>query len=125
MDTASSFERGATGAEMKIPSGVAIAALLAAVIGLLVLAIVNIAADVNAPFRDAITYNKGIGPYSGKEVFMFGGWFVSWIGLHFALRKRDLNVKKWFGVTMVLLLAAALLVWPPIFEAIADAIKGA
>ena len=125
MDTATTFGREAGATQVKIPSGLAIAALLAAVIGLPVLGVVNIAAGVNTPFKDAITYNKGIGPYSGKEVFMLAGWFVSWIGLHMALRKRELNVKKWFGVTMGLLLVAVLLVWPPIFEIIADAIKGA
>ncbi len=124
MDAATSAaELGAV--EIKIPSGVAVAALLAAVIGLLVLGVVNIWSDVSTPFKDAITLNKGIGPYSGKEVFLLAGWLVSWVGLHFVLRKRELNVKKWFGIAMGLLLVAVLLVWPPIFEAIANAIKGA
>jgi len=88
------------------------------------LAITNIAADVDNGFKTAITLNAGIGPYSGKELFMFVGWFVSWPVLHFALRKRDLKVKKWFAAFLAGVLVAVLLMWPPIFGAIAAAIQG-
>jgi len=53
---------------------------------------------VDAGFAKAITLNAGIGPYSGKELFWLSGWFVSWIILHFALQKKALNIRKWFGV---------------------------
>ncbi len=124
MDAASEIARESAAVEMHIPSGVAIAALLAGVIGLLTLGVVNILADVSRPFSNALTLNPGIGPYSGKELFMFAAWFGSWIVLHLLLRKRELNMRKWFGAIMALLLVSVLLVWPPIFEAIADAIKG-
>ena len=111
-------------AALKFPTGAIVAALLAAWIGLMTLAITNIAADVDNGFKNAITLNAGIGPYSGKELFMFVGWFVSWPVLHFALRKRDLKVKKWFAAFLAGVLVAVLLMWPPIFGAIAAAIKG-
>ena len=109
---------------LKFPTGAIVAALLAAWMGLIALAITNIAADVNSGFRSAITLNSGIGPYSGKELFMLVAWFVSWPILHFALRKRDLKVKKWFAVFLAGVLVAVLLMWPPIFGAIAAAIQG-
>ena len=111
--------------KMKFASGVAIATLLASSIGLLALGIVNIYSDVNAGFKQWITLYAGIGPYSGKELFLLAGWFGSWVVLHFALRHRELNVKRWFGAFLVLLLTSTLLVWPPFFQAIANAIKGA
>ena len=104
------------------PTGTFVAALLAAMIGLLVLGAVNIYSIVDAGFNKAITLNAGIGPYSGKEVFWLTGWFLSWIILHFAVRKKTLNLRKWFGVFMVGMLVATLLVWPPIFEAIGKAL---
>ena len=79
---------------------------------------------MDAGFAKAITLNAGIGPYSGKELFWLGGWFVSWIVLHVALRNKALNLRTWFGVFMGGMLVATVLVWPPIFEAIADALKG-
>lgn len=88
------------------------------------LAITNIAAGANDGFKTAITLNSGIGPYSGKEVIWLATWFVSWPILHFVLRNRELDLKKWFGAFLVGLLIAVVLMWPPVFEAIADAIKG-
>src|SRR3972149_3879596 len=96
-----------------VPTGVAVAALLAGVLGLLVLGIVNIWSDVDSGVKTAITLNAGIGPYSGKELLMIVSWLVSWVVLHFALRNKQLNVRKWFAVVMALLLVAVLLVWPP------------
>ena len=109
-----------TPGDVWIPSGVAVAALLAAVIGLLVLGLVNIISAIDAGFRTAITLNTGIGPYSGKEVIAFSAWLGGWLILHVALRKRELNMRRWYGVFLVSLLVAVLLVWPPVFEAIAE-----
>jgi len=109
---------------LKFPTGVAMAVLLAAAIGLLSLGLANIYSAIDTGFRAAITLNSGIGPYSGKEVFLFAGWFGSWMVLHFALRRREVNVKKWFGVFMGLMFVATLLVWPPVVAGIADAFMG-
>lgn len=109
---------------LRLPTGAMIAALYAAVVGLLTLAIVNIASDVDAGFKAWITLHSGIGPYSGKVVLMLVAWAVAWPVLHVALRRREVNVRRWFGVFLVLLFVATILMWPPVFEAIADALKG-
>jgi len=109
---------------LKFRSGVMVAAFLAALIGLMTLAIVNVAADVDAGFRTAITLNQGIGPYSGKQLLMYVAWFGSWPVLHFLLRNRDLNLRKWFGLFLVGTAVAVVLMWPLVFGGIADAIKG-
>lgn len=114
----------AEGLRANFPAGTVVAALLAAMIGLLVLGWANIYSDVDADFRTAITLNAGIGPYSGKEVFWLGSWGASWAVLHFSLRSKALNIRKWFGVFMVGMLIATLLVWPPVFEAIGSALAG-
>jgi len=101
-------------------TGVMVAALLAVWIGLMALAVANIAADANTGVNAALKLNSGIGPYSGKEVVWLAAWFISWPVLHIALRNRDLNLKKWFGAFLVGVLIAVLLVWPAIAEAIAD-----
>jgi hypothetical protein len=109
---------------LRFKTGVLVAALLAALIGLLVFAVVNIAADVNSGLRTSITLNSGIGPYSGKQVFLIGSWLLTWPILHFLLRNRDVNLRRWFGVFLIGLLVAVLLMWPPVFEGIANAITG-
>ena len=121
------YERPAVEEELplKFPTGAIVASLLAPWIGLMTLAIVNIAADVNSGFKTWITLHQGIGPYSGKELLLFITWFVSWPILHVVMRRRELNLKKWFGSFMVGMLVATVLMWPPVFEAIANLIKGA
>jgi len=109
---------------LRFKTGVMIAAVFAAWMGLMALAIANIASDVSTDFSNSLKLNAGIGPYSGKEVIWLTVWFVAWPVLHFVLRNRDMDLRKWFGVFLVGMLVAVLLMWPPFFEAIADMIKG-
>ncbi len=124
MATVSKVFKEDTTVRAKLPSGAAVAALLAALVGLLTFAVVNIYSEMSAGFSKAITLNAGIGPYSGKELFWLSAWFVSWVVLHVALRKKDLNLRKWFGAWLVGMAVATLLMYPPVFEFIADALKG-
>jgi len=100
------------------------AALLAAPVGLLVMAIVQVATELSAGFKDFV-FNvgkvwipgaSGIGPYSGKETFLLVGWLVAWAALHYGLRRRQVSVKLWFGVALGVLFVATLLVWPPVWH---------
>lgn len=106
----------------EIPTGVAVAAMLAAMIGLLTLALVNLGTTASKDFSSWVfgigklwvPGAEGIGPYSGKETFMMVGWLGSWIVLHFALRKREVNVRLCFAVFLVGMAITSLLLWPPI-----------
>lgn len=108
------------------PNGGAVAAFLGAALGLLVLGVVVLAAELNGAVEEFVFAvgkawvpgAQGIGPYSGKETFLLVGWLASWGILHVALRDRTLDVKAWFGVALVALLAAILLVWPPVWHAL-------
>lgn len=106
----------------EIPTGVAVAAMLATMIGLLTLALVNPSTTASKDFSSWVfgigklwvPGAEGIEPYSGKETFMMVGWLGSWIVLHFALRKREVNVRLWFAVFLVGMAITSLLLWPPI-----------
>jgi hypothetical protein len=108
--------------EVKLPNGAAIAAYLAAAFGLLVLAIVAFASDLSKPFEQMVfgigklwmPGAAGIGPYSGKETLGLLAWLVSWVVLHFALRKRELDGRLWLIVFLVAMGVASTLVWPPV-----------
>lgn len=120
MSTVSAVSTESSELREKLPTGIVVATLFGALIGLLTLAVVNIYADASVDFSNAIKLNNGIGPYSGKEVFWLGGWFLSWAILHFALRTKQLNLRKWFGTWLVGMAVATLLMYPPVFEFIAD-----
>jgi hypothetical protein len=121
---AKSIEAFAPPAKARVASGVAVAALLAAMIGMLVLAGVNQFTAVSKPFNAWVhgvgklwmPGAEGIGPYSGKETLSALAWIVSWVGLHFALRRRELSLSRWLIVFLIGVGIATTWIWPPVFE---------
>jgi hypothetical protein len=110
-----------------VPSGVAVAALMSVLIGMLTLAVVN-ACTAASPAFNAWVHSvgklwmpgaQGIGPYSGKETLSALGWLGSWLILHYALRRRELNLSRWLIVFLIGVAMATTLIWPPVFEFIA------
>ena len=109
-------------------NGAYVAAVLAAAFGLLVLSLVQLGTEMSDGFKDTvfsigkawIPNAQGIGPYSGKETLMLVAWLGSWALLHFALREKILNVRVWFGTSMVVLFVATILMWPPVWHWIAN-----
>src|SRR5215213_5506558 len=99
----------ASRARPRVPSGVAVAALLAAMIGMLTLAGVNqftaISKDFNLWVHGVgklwMPGAQGIGPYSGKETLSALAWIGSWIVLHYALRGRELSLSRWLVAFLV------------------------
>lgn len=105
-------------------NGASVAALLSAAFGLLVLGVIVLWTELSVPMKNFV-FDVGkawipraseIGPYSGKETFLLVGWLASWVGLHFALRDRHVNVRIAFGVAMLMVAAALLLIWPPFWH---------
>ena len=105
------------------PTGEAVAALLAAGIGMLALALVNQIAELSDPFAAWLhgigklwmPGAPGIGPYSGKETVSVLAWLVSWAILHPALRTRELSVSRWLVVFLVMVAVATTFIWPPVY----------
>jgi hypothetical protein len=118
------IEAFAPPAKTRVAAGVAVAAILAAMIGLLTHAGVNqftaISKDFNVWVHDVgklwMPGAQGIGPYSGKETLSALAWILSWVGLHFALRGRELNLSRWLLVFLVGVGIATTWIWPPVFE---------
>lgn len=106
-----------------VPNGAAVAACLAALIGLLTLAIVVFACEASPAFsRQVHAIGKawmpgaeGIGPYSGKQTLMLIAWLVSWPVLHFWLRQKELRGAFWLTIFLVGIGVATTLIWPPVW----------
>ena len=85
---------------MKRPTGEAVAALLSAMIGLLLMGIINFGTEASTGFNSWvfavgkawIPNAQGLGPYSGKETILLTGWLGSWVLLHFALRHKNIRM---------------------------------
>ena len=106
----------------RLATGPAAAALLAVGLGLLGLGISHVLSEASEPFKRAmqtlgalwIPGAQGIGPYSGKETLALLTWLVSWVILHIALRKRDVNLVIAGILTLILIGIATTILWPPI-----------
>lgn len=108
-------------------NGAAQAAVLAAMIGLLTLAVVNLATATSKAIQ-TIVHNigklwmpgaEGIGPYSGKETLALVAWLLAWGILHFILRRKEWSNKKVALIFLLGIAVATTLIWPPVFNGIA------
>lgn len=107
-----------------VPSGAAIAAVLAAGLGVLALATAQVMSEASEPFKTAMLSlgklwmpgAQGIGPYSGKETVALLVWLGSWAVLHVVCRTRELSVGRWGTLALILVGFATTLLWPPVTE---------
>jgi len=115
-----------------MPEGVAVAALMAAMVGMLTLAVVNVFTAASKGFN-AWVYSvgklwmpgaQGIGPYSGKETLALVAWLASWVILGVVLGGKEMRLSSWLIVFLVGVGIATTLIWPPVFEHLAEFIAG-
>jgi amino acid permease len=98
------------------PTGPVAAALIAVGIGALVLAILVVWAESSESFKESLAYTDDVGPLAGKTIWAVVAYVVSWLGLHLALRKRDIPLKTAVTITAVLLALAFVGTFSPFFE---------
>lgn len=95
-------------------------AFLAAGLGLLSVSILNLlqslTGGLKGPVGTFLTLHQGIGPYSGKQVFSVLVWFIAWAVLKKALSGKDFEPAKIMRWAYILIVAAGLLVFPPVIE---------
>ncbi len=115
-----------------LTDGVAVAALMAAVVGMLTLAVVNIFTAASKGFNAWVHSigklwmpgAEGIGPYSGKETLALVAWLASWVILGVVLGGKEMKLSRWLIVFLVGVGIATTLIWPPVFEHLAELIAG-
>ena len=115
-----------------LTDGVAVAALMAAVVGMLTLAVVNIFTAASKGFNAWVHSvgklwmpgAEGIGPYSGKETLALVAWLASWVILDVVLGGKEMKLSRWLIIFLVGVGIATTLIWPPVFEHLAELIAG-
>ena len=98
------------------PNGPVAAVLLATGIGSLVLAILVVWAEASESFADSLAYSDRVGPLSGKTIWAVVAFLVSWAGLHAVLRRREVNLRTVWLITLALLALGLLGTFSPFFE---------
>ena len=110
-------------ASRAIPNGEAVAAMLAAGIGALALGFFTTLAEILATstFRTGgfpgLTWDKGVGPLSGKTGYAVIIWLIAWGVLHFTMRGKEYNFGRMFWITLGLIGLGVLGTFPIFFEA--------
>lgn len=114
-------ERAPELAEMHLPDkpdGPAAAAMVAAGFGFFVLGALAVLSEASVPIHDWLEgweMGRGVGPLAGKTIIAAIAWAVSWAILALVWRKKDVNLKAWFTVSIVLGILGAIGTFPPVF----------
>jgi hypothetical protein len=104
------------------PDGPAAAAMLAAGVGMFTLGLLTVLNEASTGLHDWLEsweFDQGVGPLAGKTTLSVIVWALSWIALAIGLRGRDVNLKTWFWVALVLGVLGFIGTFPPVFEAFA------
>jgi hypothetical protein len=98
------------------PNGPAVAVMLAAGIGALVLGILTTVSEASEGLHDFLEWSDRVGPLSGKTSIAAIAFFASWGGLHLGLRDREIDWKPVIIATIALVAVALVLTFPPFFQ---------
>ncbi len=102
--------------EPDLPNGPVAASFVGGGIGAAVLGIVTILSEVSTPFSNALNWYKPAGPLTGKVIIAVVAFFGSWIALHFAIGRKNVNFSTYATVAFVLLAIGLLGTFPPVFD---------
>ena len=125
-DMRTDIDRAPEVAELDVqerPDGPAAAAMLAAGVGLFILGLLTVLNEASTAIHDWLEsweFGQGVGPLAGKTTVSVIVWALSWIVLAIGLRGRDVELKIWFWVALVLGGLGFIGTFPPVFEAFAS-----
>lgn len=97
-------------------NGPAMAAILAAAIGVFALGLATTLAAAGEGAKDWLNFQNRVGPLSGKTTMAGVVWLVSWAVLHFVWWRRDVSFAAVVALAIVLIVVGNVLMFPPVFE---------
>src|SRR5262245_35417824 len=97
-------------------NGPALAAIVAAGFGVVVLGLCTFFAEVSTATNNELNWWPPGGPLIGKTGMAVIAWLVTWGALHLMWRRREVSFRVWWAVTLGLILTGVLLTFPPIFQ---------
>jgi hypothetical protein len=77
-------------------------------------------AEASVGVHDALDWNAGVGPLSGKTITAVVVWLIVWAILHLALRGRRMRLTPIITITLVLIALGVLGTFPIFFQAFAS-----
>lgn len=98
------------------PNGGIVAALVSAGLACALLGILTVVSEASEGFRGLMTLYEPAGPLTGKTTVPVLLWLPAWAFLHSKLRSQQLDFRRGFRTTMVLVWIGLLGTFPPFFQ---------
>jgi len=102
--------------EKELPNGPVAASLLAGGIGATWLGLMTVLAEASVPIKNALNWWSPAGPLTGKALSAVIVFFGSWIVLHLAIGRKNVEFNRVALVALVLLGLGLLGTFPPFFD---------
>lgn len=96
--------------------GAALAAIVAAGIGCVIIGLATILAEVSTVVKESLNWWPPAGPLSGKTGIGIAAWLLSWGLLHALWHKKELPFRSLWIFAMLLILLGWIGTFPPVFE---------
>jgi len=101
------------------PDGPGAAAMVSAGFGIFVLGLLTTLSEASTGLHDFLEDFQGgvgVGPLAGKVILASIAYFVSWAVLALVWRRRDVDIRRWFAVGLVLGILGAVGTFPTFFQ---------
>ncbi len=98
------------------PNGPAMAAILGGATGIFVLGFLTSLAAAAEGVKEWLVFQHRVGPLSGKSTMAGVVWLLVWAVLHLIWYRREVPFAAIAAVSVLLLVAGNLLMFPPIYE---------
>jgi len=106
------------------PNGAAAAAILAAGIGVFTIGLMTTLNEISSGLSSRLIWVRPVGPLSGKTGVGIIIWLIAWVILHRMHRGRDVELGKIVRWSWILLILGFVLTFPPVYETVAEMIRG-
>lgn len=100
----------------KIASGPAAAAVLTACASVFLIGVLTVAAHASKAIGGMLNWWNPAGPLTGKTGLPIILWIVGWTILHGVWKEEEVDFRKIWKISLVLLALGILGVFPPFFE---------
>jgi len=103
--------------ETHVATGVAAATLISSGIGAFVLGLMTTGAVVVEGLKGALNWWNPAGSLTGKSSVAVLAWLISWALMNTLWKGKEMDLRKSFIITLVLIGFGVLFTYPPFFEA--------
>lgn len=100
-----------------VKDGAAGAAIFAAGAGIFTLGVSTTLKASSEVIKKILSFYVPTGPLSGQTTVAVVVWLLVWAILHQLWKNREINFRKIFAITMILIILGFLGGFPPLFEA--------